>query len=62
MANYNYITRYIESSVTDDLLRKMVFIGGPRQSGKKTLAKHLCQLAGCDIKSRYLNWDAAADR
>ena len=26
MANYNYIARYIESSVTDGLLRKMVFL------------------------------------
>lgn len=62
MAKFNYIARYIESSVTDDLPRKMVFIGGPRQSGKTTLAKHLCQQADCDIKTRYLNWDAAADR
>ena len=62
MVNFNYITRSIESSVTDDLARKMVFIGGPRQSGKTTLAKHLCLLAGCDIEARYLNWDASADR
>ena len=62
MVNSHYINRYIESSVADDLSRKMVFIGGPRQSGKTTLAKHLCQLAGCDISNRYLNWDAAADR
>jgi predicted AAA+ superfamily ATPase len=62
MAKSNYITRYLESSVTEDLSRKMVFIGGPRQAGKTTLAKHLCRQAGCDIKSRYLNWDAAADR
>jgi uncharacterized protein len=40
----------------------MVFIGGPRQSGKTTLAKYLCETAGFDVKSRYLNWDAAADR
>ena len=40
----------------------MVFIGGPRQSGKTTLAKHLCMLADCDIQARYLNWDAATDR
>lgn len=62
MANFKYIARYIESPVTEDLLRKMVFIGGPRQSGKTTLAKHLCQLAGCDLRTRYLNWDSAADR
>jgi hypothetical protein len=62
MTKSNYITRYIEASVTDDLSRKMVFIGGPRQAGKTTLAKHLCQLAGCDISNRYLNWDATEDR
>ncbi len=57
-----YITRYIESSIEKDLRRKMVFIGGPRQAGKTTLAKHLCEQAGCDLKSRYLTWDAAKDR
>jgi hypothetical protein len=57
-----YISRYIESQVLDDVKRKMVFIGGPRQSGKTTMAKFLCQQAGCDIESRYLNWDASEDR
>lgn len=57
-----YISRYIESSVKEDLRRKMVFVGGPRQAGKTTLAKHLCRQAGCDLQSRYLNWDAAEDR
>ncbi len=57
-----YISRYIESQVLDDVKRTMVFIGGPRQSGKTTMAKFLCQQAGCDIESRYLNWDAAEDR
>jgi predicted AAA+ superfamily ATPase len=40
----------------------MVFVGGPRQSGKTTLAKHLCKKSGCAITDRYLNWDAASDR
>ncbi|MDY6839858.1 MAG: ATP-binding protein [Thermodesulfobacteriota bacterium] len=40
----------------------MVFIGGPRQSGKTTMAKKLCHDAGFDIEQRYLNWDAAEDR
>jgi AAA domain len=26
------------------------------------LSKHLCQQAGCDLRSRYLSWDAAEDR
>ena len=57
-----YISRYIENSVTEDVKRKMVFIGGPRQTGKTTLAKHLCERADGDIQTRYLNWDAAEDR
>lgn len=57
-----YLERYIESSVRDDLRRKMVFVGGPRQSGKTTLAKHLCEVSGFDVRNRYLNWDATEDR
>jgi predicted AAA+ superfamily ATPase len=57
-----YLHRYIEKPVIDDLSRKMVFIGGPRQAGKTTLAKHLCKSAGYDLKQRYLNWDATEDR
>ena len=57
-----YISRYIETPVLDDVKRKMVFIGGPRQSGKTTLAKRLCQKAGYNVESRYLNWDVADDR
>ena len=57
-----YIPRYIESPVLKDLDRKMVFVGGPRQSGKTTLAKHLGQQGGCDLRERYLNWDDARDR
>ena len=57
-----YVSRYIEDPVTEDIQRKMVFIGGPRQAGKTTLARHLCQEADCDLKTRYLNWDAAEDR
>ncbi len=57
-----YIGRYIEAAAQEDLKRKMVFIGGPRQSGKTTMAKHLCAEAGCHTEKRYLNWDAADDR
>lgn len=57
-----YLRRYIEEAVTHDLKRKMVFVGGPRQSGKTTMAKRLCKEAGFDAKKRYLNWDAAEDR
>ncbi len=59
---HKYINRYIEKATIADLKRKMVFVGGPRQSGKTTLAKHLCAEAGVRVEERYLNWDAAGDR
>ncbi len=40
-----------------DLRRKMVFISGPRQVGKTTIARHI--LGGAD---GYLNWDVAGHR
>lgn len=49
--------RYLQPQVERDLARKMVFIGGPRQVGKTTLAKSL--LAG---RAGYLNWDIPEHR
>lgn len=48
--------RYLESQIRRDLLKKMVFIAGPRQVGKTTLAQ---SLSGPD---RYFDWDDDADR
>ena len=50
-------TRYLQPTVVEDLREKMVFLGGPRQVGKTTLAKSL--LARNAV---YLNWDDAEDR
>jgi uncharacterized protein len=50
--------RYIEAAVEDDLERKMVFITGPRQVGKTTLAKHLL---GSEQRG-YLSWDLPKHR
>jgi predicted AAA+ superfamily ATPase len=50
--------RYLETQVRRDLKRKMVFVGGPRQVGKTTLARAILGRA----KAGYLNWDVAADR
>ena len=58
----DYLHRYVEKAVSDDVKRKMVFVGGPRQSGKTTMAKWLCETAGFDVGKRYLNWDAPEDR
>ncbi|NBX75985.1 MAG: ATP-binding protein [Proteobacteria bacterium] len=49
--------RYLEAQIKKDLNRKMVFVGGPRQVGKTTLAK---QVLG--KKTGYLNWDDSLDR
>jgi hypothetical protein len=57
--NNKKVERYLSSQVKHDLARKMVFLGGPRQSGKTTLAK---MLLGKGIETRYLNWDADGDR
>lgn len=43
--------RYLKSQILNDLSEKMVFLGGPRQVGKTTLAKSLYKDA------EYLNWD-----
>lgn len=49
--------RYLYKQVSLDLSDKMVFIGGPRQVGKTTLALQLTK-----NKKGYLNWDVAEDR
>lgn len=52
--------RYLHSSIISDLKNKMVFIGGPRQVGKTTLAKYI---GVNDYKKYiYLNWDNREDR
>ena len=54
------IMRYILPYVLKDLQRKMVFIGGPRQVGKTTLARYILEK---HFKSgRYFNWDFDEDR
>ncbi len=53
------MNRKIESLINNDLQEKMVFIGGPRQCGKTTIAKSLIEpLKG----ALYLNWDNPEDR
>jgi uncharacterized protein len=50
------LTRYLAPVLEADLREKMVFLGGPRQVGKTTLARSLRGDAG------YLNWDVPTDR
>lgn len=49
--------RYLEDSIRTDLAHKMVFVGGPRQVGKTTLAR---KIEG--DKGGYLSWDIPAHR
>ncbi len=58
----NIKTRYVEPVIVSDLKRKMVFLAGPRQSGKTTVAKKLLKTSKQDFKTRYLNWDSTEDR
>lgn len=52
--------RYLLPFIQKDLEKKMVFIGGPRQCGKTTLAQAL--LAKNKKSGLYLNWDRMSDR
>jgi len=59
----NYINRYLEAYIKKDLTKKMVFISGPRQCGKTTLAKKMLRDQYSDFpQSRYMNWDSVEDR
>ncbi len=52
--------RYLQNIIVNDLKDKMVFIGGPKQVGKTTLAK---QIGKNDYKEYiYMNWDYKEDR
>jgi predicted AAA+ superfamily ATPase len=57
-----YIPRYIEEYIIKDLEKKMVFLSGPRQAGKTTLAKQLIIKSKSRLNLSYLNWDYGPDR
>src|ERR1700733_15804689 len=52
--------RYCEEFIRKDLLKKMVFIGGPRQVGKTTMSKRF--LTNDWLEGEYFNWDVDEDR
>ena len=56
MLHFTPEERYLGRQILADLAEKMVFLGGPRQVGKTTLARSLLPSA------LYLNWDDAEDR
>ena len=55
------MTRPLYFKIWKDLARtkSMVFLSGPRQSGKTTLAKHIAKTY---TDSLYFNWDSSADK
>ncbi len=52
------MVRYLRAQIEKDLDEKMVFVGGPRQVGKTTLAKTFLKMGSLG----YLNWDVEEDR
>lgn len=52
----DYMKRNIQRAILEDLPQKIVLISGPRQTGKTTLSKQLCN----DFD--YLNYDSSEDR
>src|SRR3989344_5935566 len=52
--------RYLKTFIQKDLQKKMVFIGGPRQVGKTTLARAIGDEWYPEYD--YLNWDYGNDR
>ncbi len=53
--------RYLAPHIEEDLRTKMVFLGGPRQIGKTTLAQSLIGDYH-DQHKAYINWDSDLDR
>jgi len=51
--------RYLARPIAEDLDSKMVFVAGPRQVGKTTLARHVLRTWSSGL---YLTWDNREDR
>ena len=56
------LKRYLTNWIEEDLADRMVLIGGPRQTGKTTLALDLLGDPLREKSAGYLNWDSIADR
>ncbi len=55
-----YVSRILQKPVEQALAKKMVFIGGPRQSGKTTFALGFLGARADETHPAYLNWDHPA--
>lgn len=58
----NSSERYIGRAVREDLMERMVFVGGPRQVGKTTFALSLLEGDKSEHSPAYFNWDFPDDR
>ncbi len=58
---YTFMKRYLEKWIDKDLKEKMVFLGGPRQVGKTTVAFHLLDTTDTEHPA-YLSWDDTKTR
>lgn len=57
------VERYLLDAIKSDLGERMVFVGGPRQVGKTTLALQCLEEKNVkESHPAYLNWDSLADR
>ena len=58
------IPRYLDQDILADLKKKMVFLGGPRQCGKTTVAQQILKNFPYtrDHQGLYLNWDTDEER
>lgn len=54
--------RYLFLKIAQDIEKKMVFIGGPRQVGKTTLSLQFFKKNASEKNIGYLNWDHLPDR
>ena len=57
-----YLKRAIEGQIKKDVAKKMVFLAGPRQTGKTSLSLHIFDIASVLDTDRYLNWDVTTHR
>lgn len=54
--------RYLKAAIAQDLQEKMVFLGGPRQVGKTTLALSLLGNGESEEHPAYMSWDDLVTR
>lgn len=54
--------RLYQDLIHQDLNKKMVFVGGPRQVGKTTVSKSIVADLESGATFQYLNWDVDEDR